>query len=48
MAIFSDMVKRIIEVLMDDSFIIGTLFDDCLSNLALVLQRYDEMNIMLN
>ena len=48
MAIFSDMVKRSIEVFMDDFSIVGTSFNDCLSNLELVLKRCKETNPVLN
>ena len=48
MAIFSDMVKEIMEVFMDDFLVFGTLFDHCLHNLARVLQRYEEKNLVLN
>ena len=32
-AIFSDFPEKIVEVFMDDFFVYGTSFDDCLSNL---------------
>ncbi|XP_038695435.1 uncharacterized protein LOC119992714 [Tripterygium wilfordii] len=48
MAIFSDMVERIIEVFMDDFSVFGSSFDACLENLALVLQRCQETNLILN
>ena len=32
-AIFSDFCEKIVEVFMDDFFVYGTSFDDCLSNL---------------
>lgn len=38
MAIFSDIVQEIMEVLMDDFLLFGTSFDLCLHNLSLVLQ----------
>ncbi|CAL2240362.1 unnamed protein product [Prunus armeniaca] len=48
MSIFSDMVERFIEVFMDNFSIFGSSFDSCLSNLALVLQRCEETNLVLN
>ena len=48
MAIFSDMVEDIMEIFMDDFSNFGTSFDHCLHNLALVLQRCEDKNIVLN
>ena len=48
MAIFFDMVEEIMEVFMDDFLVSGTSFDHCLHNLARVLQRYEEKNLVLN
>ena len=48
MAIFSDMVEKSIEVFMDDFLVIGSIFDDCLHNLILVLKRCMETNLVLN
>ncbi|XP_042948598.1 uncharacterized protein LOC122281293, partial [Carya illinoinensis] len=48
MAIFSDMVEDIMEVFMDDFSVFGTSFDHCLHNLALVLQRCEDKNLVLN
>ena len=48
MAIFSDMVEDIIEIFMDDFSVFGTSFDHCLHNLALVLQRCEDKNLVLN
>ena len=48
MTIFSDMVERTIEVFMDDFFVVGTSFDDCLANLEFVLVRCEETNLVLN
>ena len=47
-AIFSDFCEKIVEVFMDDFFVYGTSFDDCLSNLDQVLQRCEETNLVLN
>ena len=48
MAIFSDFCEKICEVFMDDFSVYGSSFDDCLSNLARVLQRCEETNLVLN
>ncbi len=48
MAIFSDMVEKFLEVFMDDFSVFGPSFDDCLSNLALVLTRCKETNLVLS
>jgi hypothetical protein len=42
MSIFSDMIKEIMEVFMDDFSIYGKTFDDCLENLDKVLERHEE------
>ena len=47
MAIFSDMVKKSIEVFVDDFSVIGSTFDDCLHNLTLVLKRCMEFSVKL-
>ncbi|CAN6713111.1 unnamed protein product [Malus baccata var. baccata] len=48
MSIFSDMVERFIEVFMDDFSVLGSSFDNCLHNLALVLKRCQETKLVLN
>jgi hypothetical protein len=48
MAIFDDMVERIIEVFMDDFSVFGSSFDDCLENLRKVMRRCEETNLVLN
>jgi hypothetical protein len=48
MSIFSDMIKEIMEVFMDDFSIYGKTFDDCLENLDKVLQRCEEKHLVLN
>ena len=48
MAIFSDMGEQFIEVFMDDFSVFGSSFDACLSNLALVLKRCEDTNLVLN
>jgi hypothetical protein len=46
--IFSNYVKTIIEVFMDDFTMYGDSFDKCLENLSLVLKRCIETNLVLN
>jgi len=48
MAIFADMVKKCIEVFMDDFSVFGASFKNCLANLEKVLQRCEESNLVLN
>ena len=48
MAMFVDMVEKCIEVFMDGFSVFGSSFDCCLTNLELVLQRYEETNLLLN
>ena len=48
MAIFLDMVERIIEVFMDDFSVLGKSFDSCLENLRQTLIRCEETNLVLN
>jgi hypothetical protein len=39
MAIFSDLIKNIMEVFMDDFSVYGKSFEECLENLDKVLKR---------
>jgi hypothetical protein len=48
MSIFSDMVKKYLEVFMDDFFVFGSSFDNFLHNLSLVLKRCKETNLILS
>ena len=48
MAIFSYMVKKTIEVFMDDFSVLGKSFDNCLENLRQTLIRCKETNLVLN
>ena len=48
MSIFSDMVEKFLEVFMDDFSIFGPSFDECLLNLAKVLKRCQETNLVLS
>ena len=47
-AIFFDLCEKIVEVFMDDFFIYGKSFDDCLSHLDRVLPRCEQTNLVLN
>jgi hypothetical protein len=47
-SIFSDMVERFIEIIMDDFFVFGSSFQECLHCLTLVLVRCKEKNLVLN
>ncbi|CAM8913920.1 unnamed protein product [Rhodiola kirilowii] len=48
MAIFSEFIEDIMEVFMDDLSVYGSSFDDCLINLAKVLNRCIETNLVQN
>ncbi|GJZ40562.1 reverse transcriptase domain-containing protein, partial [Tanacetum coccineum] len=48
MAIFYELIKESMKVLMDDFFIFGSSFDHCLANLEKMLKRYEETNLVLN
>jgi hypothetical protein len=47
-SIFSDMVEHFLEIFMDDFFVFGDSFNDCLNNLEKVLNRCEEKNLVLN
>ncbi|KAL4383251.1 hypothetical protein GQ457_15G018760 [Hibiscus cannabinus] len=48
LAIFSDMVEEFLEVFMDDFSVSGETFDSCLGNLAKLLKRCEEADLVLN
>lgn len=48
MAIFSDMVEQSVEIFTDDFSVFGIIFDLCLKNLALILERCEQTNLVLN
>jgi hypothetical protein len=48
MSIFSDFIESIMEVFMDDFSVYGSSFDLCLINLAKILKRCEECNLVLN
>ncbi|MDA0629553.1 hypothetical protein PCS76_22335, partial [Acinetobacter baumannii] len=48
MEIVTEMVEQFVEVFMDVFSIFGDSFDLCLENLAKVLKRCEETNLILN
>jgi hypothetical protein len=48
MAIFSDLIEKVMEVFMDDFSIYGKTFEDCLTNLNEVLKRCQLVDLVLN
>nr|GEW19588.1 reverse transcriptase domain-containing protein [Tanacetum cinerariifolium] len=48
MAIFHEMIKKTLEVFMDNFLIFGDSFSSCLSHLDKMLQRCEETNLVLN
>ena len=48
LSIFNDMVERIMEVYIDEITVYGGDFEECLTNLEVVLQRCIENNLVLN
>ena len=48
MAIFHDLIEKVMEVFVDDFSVFGKSYDHCLDNLAKVLQRCVETNLVLN
>ena len=48
MAIFSDFIADIMEVFMNDFSVYGTTLDYRLKNLSKVLQRCEDINLVLN
>jgi len=47
-SIFSYLVEQCMKIFMDDFSVFGSSFDDCLSNLSKVLERYRDKNLTLN
>ena len=47
LAIFSDLMNKCIEVIMDDFSVFGSSFDLCLANLEVLLKRCIEINFIL-
>jgi hypothetical protein len=48
MAISSEFIEEIVEVFMDDFFVYGKTFVDCLANLDKVLTRCAEVDLVIN
>nr|GEX36515.1 reverse transcriptase domain-containing protein [Tanacetum cinerariifolium] len=48
MAIFHDMIKKTMEVFMDDFLVFGNSFGNCLSHLDKMLQRCEDTNLCVN
>jgi hypothetical protein len=48
MAIFSDLIEKVMVVFMDDFSIYGKTFEDCLANLNEVLKRCQRADLVLN
>nr|GEV34058.1 DNA-directed DNA polymerase [Tanacetum cinerariifolium] len=48
LAIFHDMVEKTMEVFMDDFSIFGNYFENCLSRLDKMLQRFEDTKLCLN
>nr|GFD05674.1 reverse transcriptase domain-containing protein [Tanacetum cinerariifolium] len=48
LAIFHDMVEKTMEVFMDCFSVFGNSFENCLSRLDKMLQRYEDTNLSLN
>jgi hypothetical protein len=48
MAIFSDLIEKVMEVFMDDFFVYGKTFKDFLANLDKVLKRCQMADLVLN
>jgi len=48
MAIFSDFIEKEVEIFMDDFSVYRTCFDTCLTNLCKILQRCEEVHLILN
>lgn len=46
--IFADMLQKHMEVFMDDFLVFGSSFDNGLNKLSLVLERFQETNLILN
>ena len=48
MSIFSNLVKEVMEIFMDNFSVYGSSFKDCLKNLETILQRCQDKNLALN
>jgi hypothetical protein len=48
MVVFSNLIEKVMEVFMDDCFVYGKTFEDCLANLNKVLKRCQMADLVLN
>jgi hypothetical protein len=48
MSIFSNLIKMVMEVFMDDFSVYGKIFEDCLANLDKVLKQCQMPDLVLN
>ena len=48
MSMFSDLVKEVMEIFMDDFSVYGSSFEKCLKFLEIVLQSCQDKNLALN
>ena len=48
MAIFHDLLNEKVEIFIDDFFVFGSSFKDCLLNITLILKRCSETHLMFN
>jgi hypothetical protein len=48
MAIFSDLIEKVLEVFMDDFSVYGKTFEDCLANLDKMLKQCQMVDLVLN
>jgi hypothetical protein len=48
MAIFFDLIEKVMEVFMDDFSVYGKTFEDCLGNLDKVLKQCQMVDLVLN
>jgi hypothetical protein len=46
--IFSNLIKKVMEVFMDDFSVYGKTFEDCLANLDKVLKQCQMADLVLN
>ena len=46
--LFSDIIEDILKVFVDDFSVYGATYDQCLNNLSKVLQRCEDVNLVLN
>jgi len=48
MIIFSDYIDNFMDMFMDDFYVFGSSFDECLANLFTLLKRCEELNLVLS